>query len=99
LLVGLIQLGTYNSTMNRISPSERAFTVVIHPGEADEGGYWAEVPALPGCHSEGDTYAETLANVREAIECYIEALQQLGKPIPDEPQPHQVTRQAVKVAV
>ena len=40
--------------------------VVIHP--AQEGGFWAEVPALPGCVSEGDTMDDVLANIREAIE-------------------------------
>ena len=40
--------------------------VHVHP--AEEGGFWAEVPALPGCVSEGDTWEETLANVREAAE-------------------------------
>ena len=40
--------------------------VVVH--EAEEGGYWAEVPAIPGCATEGDTIEELLANVREAIE-------------------------------
>jgi predicted RNase H-like HicB family nuclease len=40
--------------------------VIIH--EAEEGGYWAEVPALPGCFTEGETLAATLANIREAIE-------------------------------
>jgi predicted RNase H-like HicB family nuclease len=44
--------------------------VVIH--EAVEGGYWANVPALPGCVSEGDTWDEMLANIREAIECYLD---------------------------
>jgi predicted RNase H-like HicB family nuclease len=44
------------------------FKVVIH--EAEEGGYWANVPALPGCVSEGDTMEEMVANIREAIECY-----------------------------
>lgn len=44
--------------------------VVIH--EAEEGGYWAEVPALPGCFSEGDTMEEMLANIREAIECHLD---------------------------
>jgi predicted RNase H-like HicB family nuclease len=39
---------------------------VIH--EAEEGGYWAEVPALPGCATQGDTMEELLANLREAIE-------------------------------
>lgn len=40
--------------------------VIIH--DAEEGGYWAEVPALPGCVTEGDTRAELLANLREAVE-------------------------------
>ena len=40
--------------------------IVVH--EAEEGGYWAEVPAIPGCASDGETMDELLANVREAIE-------------------------------
>ena len=44
--------------------------VVVH--EAEEGGYWAEVPALPGCVSEGDTFDETIANIREAAEGWLE---------------------------
>ena len=43
--------------------------VLVHP--AEEGGYWAEVPALPGCVSEGDSLDETLANVREAAEGWL----------------------------
>ena len=45
--------------------------IVVHP--AEEGGFWAEVPALPGCVSEGETLDETLANVREAAEGWLEA--------------------------
>jgi predicted RNase H-like HicB family nuclease len=44
--------------------------VIVHP--AEEGGYWAEVPALPGCVSEGETLDEVLANIREAAEGWIE---------------------------
>lgn len=40
--------------------------VVVH--EAEEGGYWAEVPAIPGCATEGETLSELLENLREAIE-------------------------------
>jgi predicted RNase H-like HicB family nuclease len=43
--------------------------VVIH--EAEEGGYWATVPSLPGCVTEGSTRAELLANLREAIEAML----------------------------
>ena len=44
--------------------------VVLEP--SDEGGYTAYVPALPGCISEGDSKEQALANIREAIELYIE---------------------------
>ena len=40
--------------------------VVIH--EAEEGGYWAEVPAIPGCATQGDTLEELMKNVHEAVE-------------------------------
>jgi predicted RNase H-like HicB family nuclease len=44
--------------------------VVVHP--AEEGGFWAEIPALPGCVSEGETLSETLANIREAAEGWLQ---------------------------
>ena len=43
--------------------------VLIH--KAEEGGYWAEVPALPGCVSQGETVADVRANVHEAIEGWL----------------------------
>ena len=43
--------------------------VLIH--KAEEGGYWAEVPALPGCVSQGETIDDVRANVREAIEGWL----------------------------
>ncbi len=43
--------------------------VVVH--EAEEGGFWAEVPALPGCVSQGETMDELLANVREAVQAWL----------------------------
>lgn len=45
--------------------------VLIH--EAEEGGFWAEVPVLPGCASQGETMEELVANVREAIAGWLEA--------------------------
>jgi predicted RNase H-like HicB family nuclease len=47
--------------------------VVLEP--SDEGGYTVYVPALPGCISEGDTRDEALANIREAIELYLEPVE------------------------
>ena len=40
--------------------------VIVH--EADEGGYWAEVPAIPGCATQGETFEELLQNLYEAVE-------------------------------
>lgn len=40
--------------------------VIVH--NADEGGFWAEVPAIPGCHTQGDSWDELLRNIYEAIE-------------------------------
>lgn len=40
--------------------------VIIH--EAEEGGYWAEVPAIPGCATQGETMADLLENLYEAVE-------------------------------
>lgn len=40
--------------------------VVVH--KAEEGGYWAEVPAISGCFTQGDTWKELLQNIYEAIE-------------------------------
>jgi predicted RNase H-like HicB family nuclease len=46
--------------------------VVLH--QEEEGGYSVEVPALPGCISEGDTLAEALANIKEAAEGWLQAV-------------------------
>lgn len=56
--------------------------VILYPGE---DGYWvAECPSLPGCVSQGKTKQEALENIREAIELYIEVLQERGLPVPDD---------------
>jgi len=49
-----------------------------------EGGYHVYCPMLPGCHSEGETIKEALANVREAIEVYLESLLAHGEHVPTE---------------
>ena len=56
------------------------YTVIIHI--AEEGGYWAEVPALPGCFSQGETFEETMKNIKEAIDLHVEVLQEEGQKIP-----------------
>ena len=40
--------------------------VIVHP--AEEGGFWAEVPAIPGCATQGETFEELLQNLYEAVE-------------------------------
>jgi len=49
------------------------FQVVLEP--SDEGGYTVYVPTLPGCISEGDTVDEAMRNIREAIELYLEPVE------------------------
>ena len=58
------------------------YTVKIHP--AAEGGYWAEVPALGGCFTQGSTLEEVTSMVKEAIECYLGSLILRGQPLPVE---------------
>lgn len=56
------------------------YSVIIH--EAEEGGHWVEVPALPGCYSQGESIEETLENVKEAIALYLEAIMDDKRDIP-----------------
>jgi predicted RNase H-like HicB family nuclease len=50
-----------------------------------ENGYWvAECPSLPGCISQGTTREDAIRNIREAIEGYIQALEEDGLPVPEE---------------
>ena len=58
------------------------YTVILEQ-EAD-GGYVVSVPALPGCITQGDTRDEALANVREAIDLYLEDCAASGEPVPTE---------------
>ena len=66
--------------------------VIITP--AEEGGFVAECPSLPGCMSQGDTRKETIENIKEAIRGYIAALEQDGLPVPCE-----VESEVLKLAV
>lgn len=56
--------------------------VIIYSGE---DGYWvAECPSLPGCISQGKTKEEAVVNIKEAIQGYIDSLEEDGLPIPEE---------------
>jgi predicted RNase H-like HicB family nuclease len=56
--------------------------VLLYPG--DDGYFVVEVPSLPGCVTQGKTREEALENAKEAIQAYIEALEQDGLPVPEE---------------
>lgn len=56
--------------------------VILSPGE---DGFWvAECPSLPGCISQGQTRAEAITNIREAIEAYVAVLEEDGLEVPEE---------------
>ena len=56
------------------------YTVILE--QEDDGGYHAFCPTLRGCHTQGDTLEEALANVQEAISAYLESLQKHGQAPP-----------------
>ena len=62
----------------------KAFSYSVFYEQAVEGGYVAFVPALPGCHTQGETFEETERNVKEAVAVYLESLTAHGDPIPVE---------------
>jgi antitoxin HicB len=62
--------------------SEYRYTVLFEP--AEEGGYVATCPALPGLVTEGDTLEEARAMVRDAIRGYLESLAKDGLPAPED---------------
>jgi predicted RNase H-like HicB family nuclease len=74
---------------------QASFTAIIEP---DEGGYHAYIPALPGCHTWGQTIDEARANLLEAASLHIEAMREQGEEIPDEPEPVIITRVTVPLA-
>jgi predicted RNase H-like HicB family nuclease len=58
------------------------FTIVVEQDE--DGVYISSCPALQGCYSQGDTYKEAVANLKDAIQLHIEARREVGEPIPIE---------------
>ena len=78
------------------------YTVLFTPDE-ESGWFIAEVPALPGCHTQGETLEEAKAMAKEAIELYLETLQDRGLPAPEDEDPNffkskvsvQLSREAV----
>jgi predicted RNase H-like HicB family nuclease len=65
----------YNdSDLRLLEDQKMKLSVVLEP--SDEGGYTVYVPVLPGCISEGETVDEALVNIQEAIELYLEPVEQ-----------------------
>ena len=64
------------------------FKIVVEEDAFEDGrkAYHAYCPALKGCHTWGHTYSEALANIREAVELYVEDLREAGDPIPVDPE-------------
>jgi predicted RNase H-like HicB family nuclease len=61
----------------------QAYPVLVEPlSPEDGGGFVATVPDLPGCMSDGESPAEALANVQDAILCWFEAAAEMGRPVP-----------------
>ena len=58
------------------------YTVILIP--EDEGGYSVDVPALPGCYTQGETKEEAISMAKEAIELYLESCQACNEAIPQE---------------
>ena len=56
------------------------YVLVIH--QAEEGGYWAEVPALEGCFVQGETIDEVLEDAPKAVASHLEALREDGQAVP-----------------
>lgn len=62
--------------------SELRYEVIIYWSDEDEA-FIAEVPELPGCAADGETYEQALANARVVIEEWVETARELGRPIPE----------------
>lgn len=61
--------------------TDYSYTIILE--REDDGGYHAFCPALPGCHSQGDTYDEAIENIKDAMRLYIESLIAHGEPLPE----------------
>jgi predicted RNase H-like HicB family nuclease len=73
----------------------KEYNYIIILEREEDGGYHAFCPALPGCHTQGDTYDEAMENIKDAIKLYIESLKAHQDPIPEE----DITIKPLKVIV
>jgi antitoxin HicB len=61
---------------------QRTYRILLTP--EDEGGFSVNVPALPGCFTQGETIEEAIEMAKEAISLYVESLEEEGLPVPDD---------------
>lgn len=83
-----------SSKMKKLKTKIYQYTVILEP--AEEGGYTAIVPALPGCISEGDTFEKAIKMIKQAIGLYLESLKTHDEPIPVEVYPSIATEVKVE---
>ena len=70
--------------MGEVTEAHATYKVVIERlSEEDGGGFLATVPELPGCMSDGETRAEALANVEDAIATWLHCARKMGRAIPE----------------
>lgn len=88
MAVGRSRQRGYNSTMKQLT-----LPIIV---EADSDGYFVSCPALQGCYSQGDTYEEAVANIKDAIRLHLEDRIAEGQEIPE---PVSVSLSTVEVTV
>ena len=76
-----------------ISQNILTYTVIFEP--AEEGGYVASVPVLPGCLTQGDTFEETVKMVKDAIKAYLAVLSEEKQEVPKEKEDIIVTKVSI----
>lgn len=79
--------------------STKVLTYTVIFEKADEGGYVAVVPTLPGCLTQGETFEETKENVKDAIRGYVSVLKEDGEEVPIEKDEHIAATVAVSFAI
>jgi predicted RNase H-like HicB family nuclease len=78
IVINLLKAGLYTLRVHNM------YTYKIHLHKEAEGGFTVSVPVLPGCITYGEDVDEAIAMAKEAIELYIEELQERGEAIPDD---------------
>ena len=63
--------------------STHDYLIIVHPDE-DEGGFWTEVPALPGCGSQGESVEEAVEMTKDAIQGFLASMREHGETPPEE---------------